>query len=62
MLKAIRLALFNLQKSLSKNSPGLEDLETFGILVNKIKFQILSQIDNRKENAEITSIRDENNS
>ena len=29
----MQLALFKLRKSLPENTPGLEDLETFGLLV-----------------------------
>ncbi|KAG9305137.1 hypothetical protein G9A89_002594 [Geosiphon pyriformis] len=42
MLKAMQLALFNLRKSLPEKAPGLDDLETFGLLVNRKEFLMYS--------------------
>ncbi|CAJ0649103.1 3351_t:CDS:10 [Entrophospora sp. SA101] len=42
MLKAMQLALFNLRKSLPEKAPGLEDLETFGLLVYRKEFFMYS--------------------
>ncbi|CAG8449910.1 17188_t:CDS:10 [Acaulospora morrowiae] len=42
MLKAMQMALFNLRKSLPEKAPGLEDLETFGLLVNRKEFFMYS--------------------
>ncbi|CAG8569769.1 4242_t:CDS:2, partial [Scutellospora calospora] len=42
ILKAMRLALSNLRKILPKNVPGVEELETFGLLVYKKEFFLYS--------------------
>ncbi|CAG8547549.1 9451_t:CDS:10 [Ambispora gerdemannii] len=42
MLKAMQLALFNLRKSLPEKALGLEDLETFGLLVYRKEFLLYS--------------------
>ncbi|CAG8615511.1 9458_t:CDS:10 [Diversispora eburnea] len=42
MIKAMQLALFNLRKSLPEKAPGLEDLETFGLLVYRKEFLLYS--------------------
>ncbi|CAG8603895.1 2841_t:CDS:10, partial [Ambispora gerdemannii] len=42
ILKAMQLALFNLRKSFPEKAPGLEDLETFGLLVNRKEFFMYS--------------------